>query len=445
MEKILIADTSGEFADLPLQKAAKEHFEFVFASSGTECLAKLAFLQPKLVILDLMLPGMHGIELLNKIRSTPATASTGVIIIASQPMVQTYHAAIKLGANYFLKKPSSCDTLIALCHRWFAGTLTADPFNSDDLSKLEGGHCYIPKMYPSDNYLRFWGTRGSSAVSGPDYVHFGGNTCCLEVRAGDELIIIDAGTGIRSLGKKLLHSHARTIHLFLGHTHWDHITGFPFFSPIYDSNTRICIWSPVGFEKSTREMFTEILAYAYFPVRLEDIRARIEFHDLRDGQVMTIGDISVSTHYAFHPGPTLCFKIRVGNKTFGYVTDNEVLMGYHGHPNAIEKQHHLLKPYLSLIEFLRGVDCLIHEAQYSPFEYQDKVGWGHSSISNASVLVRHCEAKEWIVTHHDPKHTDQELQNKLQLHRDIVEDCRIECQVRMAYDGLILPLDPLRH
>ena len=138
----------------------------------------------------------------------------------------------------------------------------------------------LPKITINNPIIKFWGTRGSNAVSGSEYIRFGGNTVCLEVRHGEDLLIIDAGTGIRPLGKMIDTNVHKTIHIFLSHTHWDHVTGFPFFDPIYDPDVQIVVWSPVGFEKSTRELFTEMLAYSYFPVRLEDIRAKISFNDL---------------------------------------------------------------------------------------------------------------------------------------------------------------------
>jgi ribonuclease BN (tRNA processing enzyme) len=117
-----------------------------------------------------------------------------------------------------------------------------------------------------------------------------------------------------------------------------------------------------------------------------------------------------------------------------------MLMGYHGSPGEISKNHPLLLPQISLVQFFKDCDFLIHEAQYFPLEYQEKVGWGHSSISNAAVLIKHAGVKEWIVTHHDPEHTDDDLHRKMQWHHDIMDDNKIQARVRFAFDGLTLPL-----
>ncbi len=439
-KKIFIADSSAKILESLLSHPSAAHYQIESAASGPECLKKMILFQPELLLIDLMLPEMHGIEILKRIKSDPQTQHWGVIISSDEPMIQNHHAALAEGAVYFLRKPFDPSHFFHLAHRFFLNKLHPDPFSGQESEALKGQHCYLPKTHPPDVYIKFWGTRGSNPVSGPEYVRFGGNTCCLEIRDGKDRILIDAGTGIRPLGHLLLQENHPRTHLFLSHTHWDHITGFPFFNPIYRPEHQIDIWSPIGFEKSTRELFTEMLAYSYFPVRLDDIQAQIAFKDLRDGQSVQIGRIQIDMHYAYHPGPTLCFKIHIAGKKIGYATDNEVLLGYHGDPHALKANDPLLAPYESQIAFFKGCDILIHEAQYTPMEYQKKVGWGHSSISNVAVLIKHCRIQEWIVTHHDPSHTDEFLFKKIQLHQDILAANEIHCHVRMAFDGLSLPL-----
>jgi len=438
-KRVLIVDKSDEFVRV-LQEAEKCDYEIAYAKNGEEALAKLTSFHPNLVITGLMVPGMDGIEIVRRVRAHPQTAKSGIILVSYQPLIQVYHAAIEQGANYFQERPCPDEKIRDLAQRWFDGVLKPDPFHHPSYADLEGEHCYVPRIHTPDHYIRFWGTRGSSPVAGSEYVRYGGNSPCLEVRSGDDLIIIDAGTGIRPLGEQLARQGIRHVHLFLGHTHWDHIIGFPFFAPLYNENCKIDIWAPVGYEKSVRELFVEMLTYTYFPVRLEDIRAKITFHELRDSQTVEIGRLRIHAHYAFHPGSTLCFKVETGKTTFGYVTDNEVLLGFHGHPNAVEPDDPRLDPHRSLIQFLQNVDILVHEAQYDSFEYLDKVGWGHSSISNAAVLVKYCEPKEWIVTHHDPRHTDKDLHEKREVHSDVLADCKVSCYVRMAFDGFMLPI-----
>lgn len=440
MKKILIADGSDLLIKALQNAKEAKNYQILVAANGPECLQIVSKELPELVLIDLFLPEMHGIEILKKIRATSEFDQIGVILSSSEAMSQNYYAALKAGANYFLSKPFPIPFFFTIAERFFAGILEPEPFEKKNLNAEEGEHCYVPQRYHPNQYLKFWGTRGSNPVSGSEYVRYGGNTSCLEIRYNNDLIIIDAGTGIHPLGNSLLHTDINTIHLIIGHTHWDHLTGFPFFNPIYQKNKTIYVYSPVGYEKSTRELFTEMLAYAFFPVRLDDIQASIIFRDIRDSEIITVGDITIAAHYAHHPGSTLCFKIHTGKKKIGYATDNEVLMGYHGSPKVITPNHPLLEPHRSLIHFFQDCDLLIHEAQYIPSEYQIKVGWGHSSIANASAFVHHTNVKDWIVTHHDPTHTDLDLYNKLRLHLDIIRECNIPCEIRMAFDGMTLPL-----
>lgn len=438
--KILIADASVDLIEKILHAPQSSSYEFATVSHGEEVLDKISSFSPQLIVLDLLLPEMHGIELLRLIRSNSKWKKLGVILASTNSMIQNFRAAIKEGVDYFIAKPIDISFLYILFERFFDGTLVPETFIEQSQPQTQPTHVYCPPSHHPHRYLKFWGTRGSNPVSGPEYIRFGGNTACLEVRHGTERIIIDAGTGIRPLGQILEAEKAKTIHLFLSHTHWDHITGFPFFAPIYHGDTELVIWSPIGFDKSTKELFTEMLAYAYFPIRLEDIKANITFNNLREGHPVSIGDMTIDFHYAFHPGATLCFKFHFDHQTIGYATDNEVFLGYHGAPNAIGKDHPFIKTHESMIDFFKSCHLLIHEAQYTPLEYQRRVGWGHCSISNAVLLCKYAEPKEWIFTHHDPSHTDEQLLAKTQLHRDILKDCHVPCEVQAAFDGMVIPL-----
>ncbi len=437
-KRILIAEGNIPFLETLLKSKEARSYEICAVTTGPECLDKMRAFLPELLFVDLMLPKMHGIEVLKEIRKHPETEHFGVIITSEEPMIQNHHAALTEGATYFLAKPCTPQELFALADTFFKGALNPAPFIGQSSSASSSKK--ISDLPTPKNYIKFWGTRGSNAVSGPDYVRFGGNTCCIEIRYGKDRCIIDAGTGIRPLGDLLEIEQEEHIHLILSHTHWDHVAGFPFFHPIYDTAHKLTIFSPVGYEKNTHDLFEDMFAYAYFPVRLDDIQARITFQDIRDGDKIQIGTMRIEAHYAYHPGPTLCFKIYAGDHIIGYTTDNEVLLGYHGPVKDIVDGHPLLEPHLSQIAFFQDCTLWIHEAQYTPAEYKNKVGWGHSSITNASILASHCKIKSWIVTHHDPSHTDEILLKKAQLHQDILSSNHIDCHIQLAFDGLCIPL-----
>jgi phosphoribosyl 1,2-cyclic phosphodiesterase len=294
------------------------------------------------------------------------------------------------------------------------------------------------KAMMEKNYLKFWGTRGSCAVSGPEYVQSGGNTCCLELRYDETHIIFDAGTGIRPLGKTLVEQGQKLFYLFLGHTHWDHLIGFPFFEPIYHVGSIIEVYSPVSVGRNCRDLFADLLAQEFFPVRLDQVQAHIHYRTIHPKTPIQMGKISLDFHNTAHPGTTYCFKIKTPRQTIGYVTDNEMLYGYHGSIDEIPSEY--LEPYLSLIQFLSSCDILIHEAQYTADEYTNKVGWGHSSVRNAAALLLHTKCPRWIITHHEPQHTDEAVALLTQYAQQLLKKAGSSCTVEAAHDGFVLPL-----
>lgn len=438
-KKILLADPSKELLLSIKQHKKAEKFQIESVYKGSKCIEKIKSFQPDLIVVDFMLPETHGIEVLKIAKNSSSNRKVGVIITCYHSLIQNYQSAVTLGVDYFLDKPFNASHLLDLIALFFQGKLSPPPFPHKQIVEAKE----LPETLPSQcqSYLKFWGTRGSNPVSGSEYVRFGGNTPCLEIRHEEDLVIIDAGSGLRNLGEVLHDFPKKQIHLLISHTHWDHLLGFPFFLPIYQKERDIHIWTPIGFEKTTKELFAGMLAHAYFPVGLDDIQSNLLFKDLQDSQTLSFGKIKISTHYSFHPGATLCFKIEINGHKIGYVTDNEFLYDCHLSLHQIEKKQTLFPPYQSLIDFLTGCDILIHEAQYTDEEYVQRVGWGHSSISNASILVKKAGIKKWIVTHHDPRHSDEFLLQKQQIQISMMKELDHECAVLFAYDGMTLSFD----
>jgi phosphoribosyl 1,2-cyclic phosphodiesterase len=254
-------------------------------------------------------------------------------------------------------------------------------------------------------YVRFWGTRGSIATPGPQTTHYGGNTSCVEVRTDDGThIILDCGTGARELGWHLLHSEPRPLrlHLFIGHTHWDHIQGFPFFDPAFLPDTELYVYAPRDLQRSLEETLAGQMQYAYFPVKLADLRSLIRYTELGEG-MFCIGNVLVTTQYLNHTAPTLAYRFSSDDATITYVTDHEPFW----HPTERRFQH---PGDLRHIEFLTGTDLLIHDAQYTHEEYGKKVGWGHSTIEYATDVALAAGAACLALFHHDPGHDDRTMQ-----------------------------------
>ena len=250
-------------------------------------------------------------------------------------------------------------------------------------------------------FVRFWGTRGSIPTPGPGTTRYGGNTSCVELQSEDgNLFVFDCGTGIRELGLSLLGRSATPprIHILIGHTHWDHIQGFPFFTPVFLPGTEINIYATLGFQRSLEEALAGQMQYSYFPVKLQELASRIHYTELDEG-FFRIGDCLVETQYLNHTAPTIAYRITEGSTSVAYVTDHEPFWKSSGpvflHPG--DQRH---------VEFVRGVDLLIHDAQYSEEEYKGKIGWGHSPIGYVRDVALAAGVKRLALFHHDPTHDD---------------------------------------
>src|SRR2546423_5368159 len=254
-------------------------------------------------------------------------------------------------------------------------------------------------------YVRFWGTRGSIAAPGDRTARYGGNTSCVEVRAADgTIIVLDCGTGARALGLHLANTQSQPLrlHLFIGHTHWDHIQGFPFFVPAFVPGAELNVYAPLGFQQSLEEAMAGQMEYSYFPVKLRDLRSRIHFTELEEG-FFRVGGVLVETQYLNHTAPTIAYRLSAGGATIAYVTDHEPFWkpeeGILHHPG--DQRH---------IAFIKGADLVIHDAQYTEEEYAGRVGWGHSTLEYAVDVAMAAGARRVALFHHDPTHDDAAME-----------------------------------
>lgn len=407
------------------------------AGDGEECLAKARASKPDLVILDIMMPKLHGIEVLKALRSDADTAEMGVIVCTAKDFRTDQVEAAMLGIHDYMIKPVEPKDLVAKVQGFFAmrGAVPASTPTQAPVKTEEPAN-YTPSFDEGGNRFALWGTRGSTPTPGARFLRHGGNTSCMAVTYGGEKFIFDAGSGIRELGNEVLQGQAKKLNIFITHTHWDHIQGFPFFIPAYLPNFEITVWGAALFGKDLRSVFSGQLDRDYFPVQMEDMNSNLDFRHLPDTPVQ-IGAGKVSWEYSQHPGATVGYKIEVGGKRIAWVPDNEFLQGYTGSPHDITRDDPRVTQYRKMIAFLSDVDIVIHEAQYTPQEYPSKIKWGHSSVSNACLLMKFAGVKRWIVTHHDPVHDDAFLEKKQALTRKILQDLEHDCAVSYGYDGMV--------
>ncbi|MCC7263355.1 MAG: response regulator [Candidatus Latescibacteria bacterium] len=431
--RVLIAEDRQTTALIMSGALQEAGFAVAVARDGEECLALVRSFGPELVVLDLMMPKLPGLDVLKKLKADPQTHHLGVIVCSAKDYKTEVEQASELGAFAFLAKPVAPPELVGLAQRFFS---TLGPARAPAPAPAPSpGEVFTPRVQAENGVARLWGTRGSIPVSEAAFVRHGGNTSCMEIDTGTDRLIFDAGSGIRSLGLSLLAGGPRHLHLFITHTHWDHIQGFPFFAPAYIPGYHITLYAPAHTDKDLESIFRGQLDRAYFPVQMEDMRAQLEFRDL-GGEALTIGGCRISWEYTVHPSPTVGYKVEIGGRRLAYVPDNEFLKGYLGSPETLSMDEERVAMHAGLIEFLTGVDVLIHEAQYPNEEYPKKIGWGHTSVANACLLVKLCAAKKWIVTHHDPAHDDTFLGHKLTLTRQFLARLGSSSLVEHAYDGL---------
>ncbi len=257
--------------------------------------------------------------------------------------------------------------------------------------------------------IKFWGTRGSIATPGPGSLRYGGNTACVEVRCGNELIIIDAGTGIRDLGTELLKETPISASLLFSHMHWDHIQGIPFFRPAYVSGNEFKLYGSKNWDKEVEYVLRWQMRSPNFPVTFEKMNkvgAHMEHFDIDTGTFFQIGDenpVTVRSVELRHTDKTFGFRIDYGGKSLVYATDTE----------------NLPEPDKKLVELASNADVLIHDAQYTTQEYygvngNSKKAWGHSTPEAAVAVAQAAGVKQLVLFHHDPYHDDAQIDRMLQ-------------------------------
>jgi phosphoribosyl 1,2-cyclic phosphodiesterase len=293
--------------------------------------------------------------------------------------------------------------------------------------------------------VRFWGTRGSIAAPGPATVRYGGNTSCVEVRtAAGDLLIFDSGTGIRELGRELAASGEPVRgHVFLSHTHWDHIQGFPFFWPAFEKGNDFTIYAGRDLDRQLEGVLAGQMEYSYFPVRLEDMQAHVRFRDL-DEQTLTIGSAQIDVQYLNHTGLTLGYRVRADDRAIVYATDNEphdkTLRNLDRPADELSGGWPVHQGDRQFVQFIRGADLLITDAQYTAEEFPMRVGWGHSTIEHAVDFAVAGDVRRLALYHHDPTRTDDAVDGLVARARERAARQGAALEVFAAAEGLTLTL-----
>jgi phosphoribosyl 1,2-cyclic phosphodiesterase/FixJ family two-component response regulator len=424
------------------------------AADGETGLAWAVRHKPDLVFCDVHVPGCNGFQLCRTLRAEAAGLPNVRLILTTGSDYETHReAAAQAGADDYFVKPIVKPELIHFLtqvHREGSVTEILRAASRGRRREPAGDvkQMLAEKIPAGALTLRFWGVRGSVPTPGPSTVHYGGNTSCVEVRADGQLLVLDAGTGIRELGLSLgreFPDQPLSLSLLISHTHWDHIQGLPFFNPLYNARHRVRIFGCEGAREGLLKTLSSQMESPFFPVGWQSLPSRIEIEEVKESKFQ-IGAVSVETIYLNHPGVCLGYRIRGSGGSVAYLPDHEPFQRYKFHSSdsglsaSAEFLQFARRQDQKLADFVRDVDVLILDAQYDATEYQTRVGWGHGCVDDVVALALNANAKRLCLFHHDPTHDDEKISQMTQWARDFVAALGEPLEVDAAREGLEIRL-----
>ena len=439
MKTVLVIDDDESFRKLTTEWLGAAGWRVLEAADGKEGIHLAIKLQPNAVICSLLMPGCNGFQICRSIRERAGVIEQPKIIVTTGSVYATdRRSAIEVGADEYLVKPFKADDLIRILdfgqgRRPVAASAPRPPVTA---------YTSLPTDQPPR--LKFWGVRGSIPTPGPGTVWYGGNTSCVEVRADGEIIILDAGSGIRPLGLALaqeFNDQPITLTLLITHTHWDHIQGFPFFIPAYSPHNKVRIFGYEGARKGLHSTLTSQMESPYFPVSMRHMPGNIAVTELSE-QEFRVGQVKVTTAFVNHPGVCVGYRLFTSAGSIAYLPDNEPFQRLRsqsgGQPTAdrVEALKYASEQDQRIIQFVQDADVLIIDSQYEDAEYQSHVGWGHGCVDDVVALALFAKVKQLFLFHHDPDHDDPQIGKMLDWARQLVEMQGESLVVDAAREGL---------
>lgn len=381
LPRILVVDDDPFMIELETALLEEAGYEVVALDSAEEALAKIKDVEPDCVITDLVMPGVAGMQLLKIIKDNHSLSEVKVIVLSSKSFEFDKRQAMQFGADRFIIKPIDAES--------FAKSVRAVLE-----SKLE---------------LTFWGVRGTLPVPGARTLRYGGNTSCVTIEfPKGQFFIFDAGSGIKELSNAWLAQKRGKLEakIFISHPHWDHINALPFFAPLYIPGNEFEILGASHPHRTMRELISAQMDDIYFPITIKEFGSHVLFRDLNE-ETIGVDGITVKTKLLSHPGNCLGYRVEYEGRSVCYVTDNELFLPDGPHYDA----HYVSQ----LTAFLNKADVLITDCTYTDEEYERKVGWGHSCVSQVAELAHDAEVETLYLFHHDPDQNDDAIDAKLEM------------------------------
>lgn len=382
-----------------LQQAGHEVVSF---HSCKEALEKIRTTHPDCIICDLTLPDMDGIDCFKKIRAEPDIEQPAFIIISNTKFNYDRRRAIEAGVDAYMTKPINPETFV------------------NEVISLVDGKITI----------KFWGVRGTLPVAGTRSLKYGGNTNCVTLEiANKHNFIFDAGTGFKELSNHIIREKKfpYKAKIFITHPHYDHINGIPYFVPLYKNGNEFEFLGADQEKLTLQQCLSNQMDTVYFPVTMEKFSSKVSFRSLKE-ESFDIDDIHVDTIFLNHPGRCLGFRVTYKEKIFCYITDNELY-----YPSDDENYDH--NAVERLIQFVQNADVLVIDSTYMDSEYVKKVGWGHSPLSSVIDVGDRAKVKLLCLYHHDPDQSDENIDTKLALAKDMLKSRHSTTKVIAPHEG----------
>ncbi len=430
MPSVLLIEDDAESRRATAEQFREQNWDVIEAGDGDEGIQLAVRHRPDVILCDLLMPKINGFQVCRTVRQQVPRVK--IVVFSGRDYGVDRASALEAGADDYLIKPMAWANLMETIDRIFPAAERAATETA-----------VAPQFFPPSTRVKFWGVRGSIPVPGSSTVRYGGNTTCVEVRAEGEIIVLDAGSGIRPLGLALDKEFGERpikLTLLITHSHWDHIQGLPFFLPAYQKKNQVRVLGYEGARAGLGAILAGQMETPFFPINLSEVPGNITIEELREMD-FSIGKVQVQARFLNHPGVCVGYRLQTGTGSMAFLPDNEpfemlkMQQAERDHISPDEARKFATAERQKLVEFLDRCDLLVIDTQYNDDEYQQHIGWGHGSLSSVVSLALDANVRKLILFHHDPNHDDATIDDMVEQARHLVLENGKPLEVEAAREG----------